>query len=67
LFEVLLEEDSFNQKALENRFVEEATPHFQSFWEHMGPVERSICATLASGGTVDPRDELQELQRHGSF
>ena len=65
LFEVLLEEDSFDATALENRFIEEATPHFQFFWEHMGPVERSICAALAGGGSVGPREELQELVRRG--
>ncbi len=48
-----------------SRFLEEAGPHFQFYWEQMGAVEHAICNQLATGVEVDDNPEYQKLLHRG--
>lgn len=65
-FELLLEEGVCQPAQLSARFMEEAQPHFQFYWEQMDAVERSICNDLTQGRESDTtRKEYQDLARRG--
>ncbi|MEW6756120.1 MAG: FliM/FliN family flagellar motor switch protein [Candidatus Latescibacterota bacterium] len=65
-FEVLAEEGKYRRPEVEQRFMEEALPHFHYYWEQMGPVERALCNDLARQRAVDTnRPEYRELVRRG--
>lgn len=66
VFELLAEEDEAPRKRVCERFMEEARPHFQFYWEQMNAVERALCNDLASGAqTNSDRPEYQELAQRG--
>ena len=52
-FEVLVEEGECIRERVEARFLEEANPHFQFYWEQMGAVDRALCNQMATEGEVD--------------
>ena len=65
-FEVLLEEGEAAPAKVSARFLEEAEPHFQFYWQHMDAVSKSLCNDLASSRDSDPsRSEYQDLVRRG--
>ena len=66
VFEILLEEGAYHQERVRERFLEEAQPHFQYYWEHFDPVARGICSDLAHGRDVESgRPEYQDLAKRG--
>lgn len=65
-FELLLETGACSPAQLCERFLEEAQPHFQFYWEQMDAVERSVCNDLTQGRDADAtRKEYQDLARRG--
>lgn len=64
-FEILVETGEAPRQAVEQRFLEEALPHFQFYWEQFDPVARSVCHDLASGTTPPPGKVLDDLVQRG--
>ena len=65
-FEMLVEEGECNRDRVCDRFLEEAAPHFEFYWEQMDAVSRAICNEVASGLDTDvERKEYRELVRRG--
>ena len=52
-FEILLEYGECRREEIRKRFLEEAQPHFQYYWEQFDAVARAICNDLACGRSVD--------------
>ena len=66
VFEVSFEEDRFDAGLVRARFLEEAQPHFQFFWEQFDPVTRALCNDVACEREIDrSRVEYVDLQRRG--
>lgn len=66
VFEMLVEEGECNRDRVCERFLEEASPHFQFYWEQMDAVSRAICNDLACNRDTDvERKEYRELARRG--
>ena len=64
-FEVMMEEGECIREHVAARFLEEAGPHFQFYWEQMGAVERAICNQLATGVEVEKGSEYLKLLHRG--
>jgi serine phosphatase RsbU (regulator of sigma subunit) len=65
-FEILLEDGELQQARVHERFLEEAQPHFQFYWEQMDPVSRALCNDMACGRSPDgTRGEYQDLVKRG--
>lgn len=65
-FEVLVEKGECRPAQVRDRFLEEAQPHFQFYWEQLDPVGQAICNDLACGRPADlDRREYQDLARRG--
>jgi len=65
-FEMLVEEGECDRDRVCQRFMEEASPHFEFYWEQMDAVSRSICNDVACGLDTDvERKEYRELARRG--
>jgi serine/threonine-protein kinase len=60
-FELFQEQDSVevDRNDLKERFLEEAGPHFQYFWEHLDPERRYVIKQLQSG--IQPGPEFQHV------
>ena len=56
-FEILLVYGECQREQVCTRFLEEAQPHFQYYWEHFDAVARAICNDLACGRSVHRKDE----------
>ena len=51
---------------MRERFLEEAQPHFQFYWDRFDPVARALCNDIASGNEVDrERSDYGELVKRG--
>jgi serine phosphatase RsbU (regulator of sigma subunit) len=65
-FELLLEEGECRPEQVTDRFLEEAQPHFQFYWDQMDPVERALGNDLACEKSVDKeRPQYQDLEKRG--
>ncbi len=66
VFELLIEDGQIQRERVVQRFMEEAQPHFQFYWQQMSPVERALCNDLACGRPIDSKQaEFQDLVRRG--
>lgn len=65
-FEILLEYGECVEEEVRTRFLEEAQPHFQYYWEHFNAVGRAICNDLACGRDADRNaPEYGDLVKRG--
>ena len=65
-FEILLEYGECQQEEVQARFLEEARPHFQYYWEQFSAVGRAVCNDLACGRSVEGEDaEYRDLLKRG--
>ena len=60
-----MEEGECIRERVASRFLEEAGPHFQFYWEQMGAVDHAICNQLATGVEVEASPEYQKLLHRG--
>ena len=66
VFELLVEEGEYSPARVQERFMEEAQPHFQFYWEQMNPVERGLSNSSACGQPVEEAQaDFQALVRRG--
>jgi len=66
VFERLLEDGECRREQVTDRFLEEARPHFQFYWEQMDAVERARCNERAGGGKGDrERPPHPDLEKRG--
>ncbi|HSR50698.1 MAG TPA: protein kinase [Acidobacteriota bacterium] len=61
------EDDEPDWREVEQRFLEEASPHFDYFWEQAEDDVRRVLSALLAGRQPDPEDRYlcQNLQRRG--